>query len=513
MKSLLVSAALLGIAGAAAADPSRLFDPSAGGSIVSPHRPSAMLRAPAEPGLSINEDATPAPLVSPTRPVDMMVWEPREPSSFAVPAVNSNTIFLNFCPGGCLVKQGTTDSRTDTSSVPRVGQGTLSPFSQSSTVQAAVVSCVKEIFGPFGVNITTTDPGTAPHFEIMIAGQPGQILGAGFDNVGGISPFDCSTFIPNSLVFVFDVWGANVNEICATAGQEVAHSWALDHATEPSDPMTYYNYSGRRHFMNAQVQCGSDCSGGKTALGDTCTGPTLQNHACTCSGSQTQNSFQTIGGLFGTGTPTPPTINLVRPKTGDVVTGGFPIQFDMTDDQGAGYVEIRFDNTLVKTLPGAPYAANGPATIKDGTHVLKITGYDIFGASTEVTANVITGKPCSAAADCPTPSTDICLEGRCAAGPGAPNGLGQSCTTGANCASGVCSSDTSGAHHCVESCTIGKGSCPDGFGCLDTGGGTIGVCWPGYDDGTGGCLSAGGPVGMGSGLAIALLLQRRRRRA
>lgn len=54
----------------------------------------------------------------------------------------------------------------------------------------------------------------------MIAGRPTDI---GVSNgVGGIAPFDCG-YIENSLCFAFsNVYAGNVNEICATAAQEVA---------------------------------------------------------------------------------------------------------------------------------------------------------------------------------------------------------------------------------------------------------------------------------------------------
>jgi hypothetical protein len=52
--------------------------------------------------------------------------------------------------------------------------------------------------------------------------------------------------------------------------------------------------------------------------------------------------------------------------------------------------------------------------------------------------------------------------------------------------------------YCVETCAVGD--CPDGFGCTVAEGETTGVCWPGFDDGSGGgcgCQSSGGgPLSM-----------------
>ena len=93
----------------------------------------------------------------------------------------------------------------------------------------------------FGVEIVTTNPSPSPHFEIVIAGSPTNLgLSSG---IGGISPFSCQQYIPNSLVFAFaniSIYRNDVDEICATAAQEIAHSFALDHVIDPSDPLTYF---------------------------------------------------------------------------------------------------------------------------------------------------------------------------------------------------------------------------------------------------------------------------------
>ena len=62
---------------------------------------------------------------------------------------------------------------------------------------------------------------------------------------------------------------------------------------------------------------------------------------------------------------------------------------------------------------------------------------------------------------------------------------------------------------CVVSCTTG--ACPSGYGCAVTAtGAAMGVCYPGFDDGSGGgggCLSGLGP---GVGMALAALQASRR---
>lgn len=457
-------------------------------------------------------------------PVNTVAQRPRDlivPMTFpttATPFVNTNKIYLNNCkPNGCVIRPGSPSSIDGTGfqGVWQISsQRTLTPANLSDADWASVVSCVKDVFAPFGVEITTDNPSPSPHFEIMIAGSPCDILGSGCQGIGGVSPFDCSPYIQNSLVFDFQkVWGTDIEEICSTAAQEIAHSFALDHVTDPSDPLTYNPYSGRRKFKDAQVQCGSDCQGGTSPSGLPCTGLNGQAHQCSCTNSQTQNSVQTIKALFGSGTPSPPMVKITSPALGDSVQAGFAITAEISDAQGIGMAELRIDGNVVKTNLAAPYGSfTAPSTLADGTHSVTVTGIDIYGASTKSTIQVVVGQPCSKAADC-AKDTDACLGGRCVAGPNAMGGLGATCDNNAACAGGQCLSDDKGEKHCVENCVLGEHQCPSDFGCLEAGGG-LGVCWPGYDDGGGGCATGGGPgapIGMGLAFA-ALVLTRRRRR-
>jgi len=427
-------------------------------------------------------------------------------------AIDSNVIFMHRCASGnpCTVARAGSNSSTtspDHSTIIGVSQGTLSAFSRGDTVWNNTMACMREVFAPFGVTITDQDPGSSPHYEIMVGGQPTQL---GFDSqTGGVSPATCGT-IPSSLVFVFDVWGNDSDEICATAAQEMAHSWALDHVTEASDPMTYFPFAGRRHFKDAAVTCGSDCVGGQ-AGGLSCGGATGQVRSCFCGGN-TQNSVSEIKNLFGDGTPVPPTVTINTPKTGDHVNPGFPVQIDVGGPYTVNKAELYVDNQKVQTLNTRPFTFNAPDTLGDGTHNVKVVAFNIFGtqgASTQV--SVIIGKPCEKPADCPI-NTDTCIGGRCVPGPGVQGGLGSTCSTGTECSSGQGAQSADGSF-CVEPCVLDANQCPSGFGCADLGTGDgSGVCFPGYDDGSGGCASGGGAGGsIGFGLGFAALLFSRRR--
>jgi hypothetical protein len=441
------------------------------------------------------------------RPRAALVWEPPGPTAAA--EVNSHLIYLNRCTGGCAVALGATDATADPAR-SSLGHGVLSAFSQGDATWRAVVACMKDVYAPFDVEVTERDPGAQPHFEIMFGGRPQQLgLAAG---IGGVSPFSCARYIANSLVFVFDVWGDTPEEICSTGAQELAHSFALDHTTEPSDPMTYFSFTGRRRFINSQLQCGSDCDASRRSpLGAACSGPASQSHACACgNGAQTQNAFQVIGALFGGGGAAPPVVTITEPGVGDTVAPGFAVAAEIA---GAGLIasaELRVDGALIGVVTAAPYAFTGPAELADGTHTIEVTGYDAAGGAGRSRVQVIVGAGCKAAPDCPR-DRDACIGGRCVAGPGAPGGLGEVCTASADCASWLCAS-ADGATSCAEVCK--PGHCPSGFGCRTDGRGG-GVCWAGVDDHGAGCAAAGsepvgGPVILGW---LAARWRRRRRRS
>jgi len=466
------------------------------------------------PGQGSSIDESMLPVVAIERPRTAMVWQPPGLAT-PTPAVNSNVIFLNRCASGCLVRFGQSDSINDTWQL-NVGSGTLQPFQYGDTAWGQVVACVRDVFSPFNVQITDVDPGTAAHFEIMIAGRPAD-LGFG-SGIGGIAPFDCSqSYIPNALVFDFaNVWQGNVDEICATAAQEIAHAWTMDHVTEPSDPMTYNPYSGVRYFKDG-VLCGSDCINPSTQQLDPngvapLTGAQCTNnvHVCSCHQSTTtQNDVSIITTLFGAGTLTPPTVTIDSPTSGAVVQPGFAVHASVSDADGVGKAELRVDGTLAQTLTAAPFAFTAPTTLAGGAHHVEVEGYDTHGAHATAAIDVMV-VPCTQPSDCPK-ATDTCVGGRCVPGPGTTGGLGQPCTANTDCASGMCASDGT-QQVCVESCVPGMNQCPSGFGCAMTGA-SQGVCFPGFDDGSGGLCSTttGGPISLGLVLAAFVFIRRRRR--
>jgi hypothetical protein len=451
-------------------------------------------------------------------------FEPRVPAGSGIKpaAVSSNVIFLDPCTNGCSIRPGNDDSRTDSSSVPPgTTLRTLTKSSCGDAVFTQAVACVNDIFHDFNVQITTTDPGSQTHLEVKVAGTYQQL---GIGPAGGIAPFACLSYEDNALVFVFpEDLACDVNEVCSAIAQEIAHTWSLDHVVNPADPLTYFGYNTTRYFSDG-TQCGSDCynssgnlckvgdSGCRSGLGNAaCT--TAQVHPCFCTGSTGQNDHAKVLSLFGASTPMPPVVKITKPLEGAALAPGFAVDADITSPYTITNGTMTVDGMPSGSLNAGPFIFNAPASLAPGQHTVQVSGTDKFNVTGSSQINIIIGNPCTKASECPD-STQTCVGGRCVAGSTVPGGLGSTCTMPSDCLEGQCASDGTNMY-CTTSCTPGQ--CPSGYGCLPTGTGSgsssnAGVCWPNYDDGSGGggcSTTGGGPLVLGL-VSLGLVLSRRR---
>ncbi len=400
---------------------------------------------------------------------------------------NSNLIFLNGCFGtGCDFTPGNESSSNNTSSIID-GTRHVPPFSGGQLQWDAIVDCVRDTYKPFDIEITDEDPGDAPHFEAVVAGLASDIGQVGL--IGGIAPFMCGETINNAITFTFaELVENDVAETCWVIAQETAHAFGLDHEYLCSDPMSYLrNCDYNKRFQDEDAPCGE-----------------FNPRDCSC-GGPTQNSYQTLLSHFGPGIQTPPTVTITSPIDGADVDAGFTIRASATDDIRVDRVEVRVNSVFLGVSETEPYLFDVPATMSDGRLRIEVTAFDNYDYSTTEVIEVLQGEPCCGATDCAGQET--CVSGRCVPGPDAPDGLGQSCSGPESCASSKCVSNDS-KRACIEVCD-GDGTCPSGFGCLDTEEGS--VCWPGHDEG--GCSVGGQPGGNAVfGLLLLLGFAARRRR-
>jgi hypothetical protein len=164
----------------------------------------------------------------------------------------SRTIYLNRT--GITVRPGTSDARTNRSSLV-AANATIPAWNRSEALWAETVTCLRDMYAPFDVTITETDPGDASHIEAVFGGSGPQLH---LPRAGGVSPMStrCNV-VENAIVFIFtEDLPETSKAICEVAAQEIAHSYGLDHELLASDPMTYLSYSGTRSFQDTLADCG-----------------------------------------------------------------------------------------------------------------------------------------------------------------------------------------------------------------------------------------------------------------
>lgn len=263
------------------------------------------------------------------------------------------TVYLNM-EGGIYSPGEPNDSRANVTSVADL-PAAIPPWDASDEEKAALVECVAEMFGPFGLVITDEDPGDVSHLEAVVGGDPSQI---GEDvNTGGISPFltNCGV-IQDSIVFAFPSVMRDPRRLCETIAQEVAHSFGLDHEYLCGDPMTYLTGCGDKRFLFEEARCGE-------------TGP----RPCKC--SRTQNSAQLLLERIGRGAV--PGVWMNEPASGDLVAAGFPVQAVVTHAPAS--LDLMVDGVLVESVApeetGEPYQIIEFGTndfMRSGTHEIEL---------------------------------------------------------------------------------------------------------------------------------------------
>jgi hypothetical protein len=273
---------------------------------------------------------------------------------FAV--AQSRIIYMN--KGGVTLYPGNNDARTNRSTL--VNSTVAVPaWNASATTWAGVMTCFRDMFSRWDVQVVDVDPGNVPHMEAIFTPSSSTIgMSSG---VGGVSPFtqDCSV-IENSIVFTFtNAFGSNAQVLCEVMAQEVAHSYGLDHEMLASDPMTYLSYSGKRTFKDQTVSCGE-----------------YQNRACGIGGSvcrQNQNSVQLLNARLGQADLIAPTLTITSPADGATVEAGFQVEATAMDNVGVKSATLLVDDAMVAMAPGAgPYAWPTDATLAPGAHSISV---------------------------------------------------------------------------------------------------------------------------------------------
>jgi MYXO-CTERM domain-containing protein len=259
---------------------------------------------------------------------DDLVGTPRyDGLALAGPGEPPLKVFLNR--NGGTYRPGQDDSRQNTSIVPRQ-VSTIPPWTFGDAAWNQLRACVVDQFSRFNVVIVEVEPPSNERYvEHVVGGRPQNV---GLPNgVGGVAPidnFNCRV-LDIAINYTFsEVYGGNVQAICETAAQEIAHSFSLDHELHCPDPMTYLGGCGAKEFRDVNAQCGE-----------------FQPRACNCN-RPSQNSVQImlekLGASGGSTEPpppaetVPPTVAITSPADGATVQQDSTIVITATANDNAG---------------------------------------------------------------------------------------------------------------------------------------------------------------------------------
>ncbi|MEX1362585.1 MAG: Ig-like domain-containing protein [Nannocystaceae bacterium] len=319
------------------------------------------------------------------QPVPVPADAPRRRAEDAPPLqASQGRIFVNF--DGANLTGGSDDSRNN---ITQIGQlvGSFAAYGNGPK-REAVMQAVRNDWAPFDVIITDTRPGSGDYTMNMTG--PTNPFGGG---VLGIAPVDCGdSQTHNNITYAFhsegDQFSAAVQ--ATTIGQEVAHSYGLEHVDEPGDIMNPFN------------------AGGDASFRDQCI-PIVQNlycpaqHEAECGTQSQQNSYAELMTLFGPSTPdaAPPTVSITYPADGDTFDTGasFTITVAASDDQAIESV-ILFSNDQEQGADGSEPYGWEVADIQDGVYELSVLAVDVAG--NETTSSTVT---IAVGTDVPPPTT------------------------------------------------------------------------------------------------------------
>jgi hypothetical protein len=336
-QALVVAFAAAGFAcgDGAAREPHAAPEPVMPGTAAAPPRPAPSRPAPSGDVVWLDDEALRARSSWVTPRVPGALGQATRPLRATRAA--SRRVFLNRCAEGCVITAGPDDAARDVSSIaPRTTR--FEPFPWGDARWDAVVQCVRRQFAPFDVDVDDEDPGSSPHVENVVTGDPRML---DLDNdIGGVSPGACEP-LSNVISYTFAqrYVDGNLGGLCTTITHELGHTFGLDHAYLCSDVMTYLDACGEQTLRNVDARCGER------------TGRT-----CLCRTPEYQNSAQYLRGALGDGADLDrrPEVTIVAPESGDTVSPPYVVFVDARDDRGVTALRLFGDGVELATSTVVP---------------------------------------------------------------------------------------------------------------------------------------------------------------
>lgn len=284
-------------------------------------------------------------------------------------------IFVNF--DGATLTPGMDSAQSNITQIPELA-GVFAPYGDGDK-RAAVVQAVRADWAAYNIEIVDERPAAGEY--VMNMTGPTNPYGGG---VLGIAPLDCFNMQTHSnITYAFhsvdDMFSAPIT--ATTIGQEVAHSFGLEHVDEPSDIMNPVNAGADPGFLDSCIAL---------VGGALCT----EQHAANCPGGQ-QNSHQELLALFGPAVidTDPPVVLITAPLDGQEYEAGgdFNVVVSITDDSAIVSAQLLTNGEPVMLDTMAPYGW-AITNVPEGEYTLEVTAVDEVGnegTSAPVTITVV----------------------------------------------------------------------------------------------------------------------------
>jgi len=287
-------------------------------------------------------------------------------------------IFVNF--DGAQLNSGYDDAPNNTTQIGELA-GSFSAYGDGAKRDAAL-QAVRDDWAAYNVIVVDARPNSGDYTMCMVG--PTNPFGGG---VLGIAPLDCNDQqTHNNITYAFhsvnDQFSASTQ--ATTIGQEVAHSYGLEHVDEPGDIMNPYNAGGDPSFTD-------ECIGIVGGQGIVCGG----QHQAQCGSQSLQNSHQELLALFGPSAPdnASPTVQITYPADGDAFEAGadFEITVEASDDVAIENVVLYTNGAEQSSDASSPYgwAVND---IPEGNYEFYVEASDPSGnISMSATVAIVVG--------------------------------------------------------------------------------------------------------------------------